>query len=346
MPFVAQVCSELPSGCRTPTPPILVSGYPYAESTDSQDGTKTPTDTGVFAFDSLQDKLQTLEAQAAKPNDFKFVDPLYVIPQAESAAKVKSQLVQLSSFAGPLPFAGFDKVVQEEAFAPPPAPHPVPRPITAATNPSGHIISLGSVGHPFNCAEACKYVKRKGGCRDGANCTKCHECFWSRIPAGGADVEQKLPEPQLPVEAQPFSVGSAGHPYTCSNPCKYVWRKQGCRDGADCPNCHYCKWQRRPKDEVSTPNPPPVVASQVSQSLEAMAIPPPPGLTPMEPEETHTTQESIDLLSSVGSLGHPYSCGLACKYVGKAKGCKDGTLCPNCHLCRWSRYANLKVFHL
>ena len=25
-------------------------------------GTKTPTDTGVFAFDSLQDKLQTLEA--------------------------------------------------------------------------------------------------------------------------------------------------------------------------------------------------------------------------------------------------------------------------------------------
>lgn len=344
MPFVAQVCSELPSGCRTPTPPILVSGYPYAESTDSQDGTKTPTDTGVFAFDSLQDKLQTLEAQAAKPNDFKFVDPLYVIPQAESAAKVKSQLVQLSSFAGPLPFAGFDKVVQEEAFAPPPAPHPVPRPITAATNPSGHIISLGSVGHPFNCAEACKYVKRKGGCRDGANCTKCHECFWSRIPAGGADVEQKLPEPQLPVEAQPFSVGSAGHPYTCSNPCKYVWRKQGCRDGADCPNCHYCKWQRRPKDEVSTPNPP-VVASQVSQSLEAMAIPPP-GLTPMEPEETHTTQESIDLLSSVGSLGHPYSCGLACKYAGKAKGCKDGTLCPNCHLCRWSRYANLKVFHL
>ena len=126
---------------------------------------------------------------------------------------------------------------------------------------------------------------------------------------------------------------------------------------------------------------------------------------------------SKDLLSSLGSLGHPYSsdtqrsvtilqgstvqkiwfvgwvfkhrwgCGLACKYVGKAKGgpifsvisrvfgdfvwdfvwagvweppktppenphsfeppgCKDGTLCPNCHLCRWSRYANLKVFHL
>ena len=81
------------------------------------------------------------------------------------------------------------------------------------------------------------------------------------------------------------------------------WRKQGCRDGADCPNCHYCKWQRRPKDEVSTPNPPPVVASQVSQSLEAMAIPPPPGLTPMEPEETHTTQEKLGCKSLCDDCG-------------------------------------------
>ena len=23
-----------------------------------------------------------------------------------------------------------------------------------------------------------------GGCRDGSQCTKCHECFWSRVPAG------------------------------------------------------------------------------------------------------------------------------------------------------------------
>jgi len=27
----------LPTGCRTPTPPILESGFPYAESADSQE---------------------------------------------------------------------------------------------------------------------------------------------------------------------------------------------------------------------------------------------------------------------------------------------------------------------
>ena len=41
------------------------------------------------------------------------------------------------------------QAVHEDAFAPPPAPHPVPRPVaTAATNPSGHIISLGSAARP------------------------------------------------------------------------------------------------------------------------------------------------------------------------------------------------------
>lgn len=85
-----------------------------------------------------------------------------------------------------------------------------------------------------------------------------------------------------PVEtAQPFSVGSAGHPYTCSAACKYVWRKQGCRDGADCPNCHYCKWQRRPKEESESPT---------LEGLDSMLvnIPPPPGLTPMQPMEAKT----------------------------------------------------------
>ena len=41
-------CSELPSGCRTPTPPILVSGYPYAESTDSPDGPRLTDSKGFF----------------------------------------------------------------------------------------------------------------------------------------------------------------------------------------------------------------------------------------------------------------------------------------------------------
>lgn len=316
---------------------------------DSQeDGTTTPTDTGVFTIDRLQDKLSKLQVDMLKPQvdtviaqplDMRAAYPTYT--EAEEAKRIKAQLALLSPLvAGPLPIGRQveSKVLDDAGIPPPPQPHPVARPSAGWQEKIGqsHVISVGSVGHPFRCAEACKYVKRKGGCRDGANCTKCHECFWSRLPAGEGLEQLKIQEPVHPVEtAQPFSVGSAGHPYTCSAACKYVWRKQGCRDGADCPNCHYCKWQRRPKEESESPT---------LEGLDSMLvnIPPPPGLTPMQPMEAKPQEN----LSSLGSLGHPYSCGLACKYVGKAKGCKDGTLCPNCHLCRWSRYANLKVFHL
>lgn len=38
---------------------------------------------------------------------------------------------------------------------------------------------------------------------------------------------------------------------------------------------------------------------------------------------------------SKGSNGHPYSCADACKFASKARGCRDGTGCDHCHLCRW-----------
>jgi len=40
---------------------------------------------------------------------------------------------------------------------------------------------------------------------------------------------------------------------------------------------------------------------------------------------------------NVGSLGHPLSCAVACKYAHKARGCKDGANCTRCHLCPWRR---------
>eukprot|EP00931_Biecheleriopsis_adriatica_P112710 TRINITY_DN8743_c0_g1_i1.p1 TRINITY_DN8743_c0_g1~~TRINITY_DN8743_c0_g1_i1.p1 ORF type:complete len:251 (+),score=42.66 TRINITY_DN8743_c0_g1_i1:96-848(+) len=40
--------------------------------------------------------------------------------------------------------------------------------------------SLGSVGHPYTCSEACKYVKKGRGCKDGANCVRCHLCEWKK----------------------------------------------------------------------------------------------------------------------------------------------------------------------
>ena len=33
-------------------------------------------------------------------------------------------------------------------------------------------ITVGSLGHPHYCAPACKYVKKKSGCREGAACTQ------------------------------------------------------------------------------------------------------------------------------------------------------------------------------
>mmetsp|Transcript_114805 Transcript_114805/g.331797 ORF Transcript_114805/g.331797 Transcript_114805/m.331797 type:complete len:269 (+) Transcript_114805:119-925(+) len=39
---------------------------------------------------------------------------------------------------------------------------------------------------------------------------------------------------------------------------------------------------------------------------------------------------------SIGSVGHPGQCGPPCKYVRKARGCKDGAACRRCHLCKWS----------
>jgi len=42
----------------------------------------------------------------------------------------------------------------------------------------GPPISLGSVGHPNNCAKPCKYTKKQRGCKDGDQCTHCHLCVW------------------------------------------------------------------------------------------------------------------------------------------------------------------------
>jgi len=38
---------------------------------------------------------------------------------------------------------------------------------------------------------------------------------------------------------------------------------------------------------------------------------------------------------SFGSVGHPLQCAPACKYVTKARGCKDGDQCSHCHICTW-----------
>lgn len=38
--------------------------------------------------------------------------------------------------------------------------------------------SRGCAGHPDSCAEACKFVATKRGCKDGEDCDHCHLCVW------------------------------------------------------------------------------------------------------------------------------------------------------------------------
>jgi len=40
--------------------------------------------------------------------------------------------------------------------------------------------SIGSQGHPICCQLPCKYVRKRKGCKDGVNCTRCHLCGFSK----------------------------------------------------------------------------------------------------------------------------------------------------------------------
>jgi len=58
-------------------------------------------------------------------------------------------------------------------------------------------------------------------------------------------------------------------------------------------------------------------------------------VSPAPPMPPTTTE--ADSGSSVGTNGHPHSCGQPCKYFWKANGCKDGEACTRCHICKWTR---------
>jgi hypothetical protein len=51
------------------------------------------------------------------------------------------------------------------------------------------------------------------------------------------------------------SVGSMNHPHLCGQPCKYIKKSRGCRDGANCSHCHICVWQSRRHGKNKVQNP-------------------------------------------------------------------------------------------
>lgn len=122
--------------------------------------------------------------------------------------------------------------------------------------------TIGSIGHPLHCGDACKYFRRSCGCKRGHACTRCHLCKRSHLgkwrrPTVAATAE--VPEGLIATEdaavdtvelEQIFScvgslaksVGSIGHPYVCAPACRYIRRKGGCKDGDKCFCCHLCRW--------------------------------------------------------------------------------------------------------
>lgn len=213
------------------------------------------------------------------------------------------------------------------------------------------VISIGSSGHPETCKGTCANVAKGLECKFGVNCTRCHVCTtpWDALESSNGPVKSP-------------SIGTEGHPYTCGGACKYVKRKGGCRDGVDCLKCHRCFWSTNMPHELKSTG---EFTSQdvnsdqladestgqdVSLGLTADAVEP--ALLEKDvhvidmPVKIHinktvptwgiTLQVASTDLPSSGSLGHPLSCGLPCKYHRKPKGCKDAAACIRCHLCLWA----------
>jgi len=128
-------------------------------------------------------------------------------------------------------------------------PGPVKAMMTTTQEPP--VPSKGSVGHPYTCGNACKYFRRKGGCNEGENCSKCHLCHWSRDPTQQKPAVQGVPirvavalSQDRADDGELASVGSMGHPFSCNVACKYNSKKSGCKDGKQCSRCHLCPWRR------------------------------------------------------------------------------------------------------
>merc|ERR1719436_2337408 len=50
-----------------------------------------------------------------------------------------------------------------------------------------------------------------------------------------------------------------------------------------------------------------------------------------EPESAVVPSEAL----SCGTVGHPHTCAVPCKFFATRRGCKDGMACSHCHACHW-----------
>jgi len=190
-------------------------------------------------------------------------------------------------------------------------------------------ISVGSGGHPLACGKACKYIRRKNGCRNGLDCPDCHLCIWRRVD------RTLIPDLVQKDADSTFSMGSVGHPQHCGMPCKYFRRKHSCRMGKDCSRCHECKWQRAMEHQVEFP------FREQQQHQQPQEQKGRKGISDPNAEKTQLANRELqdfDVFPTLGSIGHPFTCaGVGCNCSNMTmETFKNAFFCKYCHLCTHS----------
>eukprot|EP00933_Yihiella_yeosuensis_P022865 TRINITY_DN17915_c0_g1_i1.p1 TRINITY_DN17915_c0_g1~~TRINITY_DN17915_c0_g1_i1.p1 ORF type:complete len:342 (-),score=80.77 TRINITY_DN17915_c0_g1_i1:585-1562(-) len=200
----------------------------------ARDGYSTPEFVQVDLFAKLQASIDS-ESEAVTP-------PMEVHGNAcvggLSAKTLEQKIWELQlQQSGMGTNSPFQNAAVAAAIEVPPAPHPAPRPskqqdlgqksfddanpkssrFLARLAASGQVASVGSMNHPHACGGACKYVKRKGGCKEGSACPKCHLCFWVKASTKAEKIkaqdnqheeEKVTDESKLQAEAPNLSISA------------------------------------------------------------------------------------------------------------------------------------------
>lgn len=215
------------------------------------------------------------------------------------------------------------------------------------------VVSLGSVGHPHKCGQACRYARRKVGCRDGAACLLCHQCCWSRQPQQEQEAEPPMSIGIGSLETNAtYGVPSAQALKPCS--ISLSSKEPAYVNVQDSGHGYSYVFDKVGQDSTHHSAPPGLLApprlvfepATVEPRGESERLATGTFFSRLQIDEDGNTPEerncivggSVADLPSAGSLGHPHSCNKACKYQSKVKrGCKDGAACTRCHLCKWQR---------
>jgi len=224
---------------------------------------------------------------------------------------------------------------------------------TSGSRASSACVPIGTVGHPVSFSAPREHAGLPGGCRDAGFVAQRGP---QEVAPSSASVAADKALTWL-SPAEQASAGSRGHPGCCAGPCKYRKRKGGCRNGADCPDCHVCHWSRRPL-AASSGSPAVPGGGRALPGWEPPVARAEPALALTAASSHHTQPSSREGPSpselpasrfwrggpcpdpgcpSLGSIGHPLCCGAPCKYV-RNHGCKEGYNCKRCHFCKWHRY--------